>query len=561
MAGIDVSGIVNGGIAGNPGMPNVDFGGFDWSSLGQGALDFLGNNANMIGGMATAQRIPGQTTAGEYTPTGNSVGSTYNYIPTGASQLDPRLIQMMLGGQNPLSGASSQYWQTAPGVINAGQGGLSYLFDPATTQALQQWAGTAAGSANNAANWAGGQADELANTATGQRDFWNGIVNNIGNNQYIQGAQAGAGAIGSAYGGAGQGNTALGSQLQNLYSQFGQNALQNPFNMQQLGGAQQAGGMLQNAGQGAFGAGQNLTGTANAGLPAAMSVLNTAFDPQNDLYNRSAQKLNDQLGVYMANSGLTGSGAGAGIASDALRNFNIDWQNNQLGRQAQGLQAFNQGVYSTGQNLGSGYNLQTGGAGNVATGAGLPATTYNAQTGQQLGTLGQLGGGYQTAANLQTTGLGQQAYGNTYGADVFNQYMLNPLETAQQGYGNFLGQMGNAYSTAGNLRNDQTQNLMNTGALPYNAAQTIGGNQTGALNNFLNTGQGLSTASGYLNNQNIQQMLQYLQAVTQGSQNAAYATKNVAGTTNAQNASSGAGAGSLISSALKFAGPLLLGLL
>lgn len=72
---------------------------------------------------------------------------------------------------------------------------------------------------------------------------------------------------------------------------------------------------------------------------AGRAVLNNAFDPQNALYNRTAQQLQDQVRVGQAARGITSSPYGAGLENSAMANFNIDWQNNLLNRQVQGLGA------------------------------------------------------------------------------------------------------------------------------------------------------------------------------------------------------------------------------
>lgn len=523
-------------------------GGFNASAILQSLLGPAmgggpGPLASLLGGAATAQRIPGQTTAGEFLPGQNSLGATYNYIPTGATQIDPALISQILGQGQTAGNISSL-------LLQGGLPALQGLLSPGMMQQFGNALPGAVGALQNQANFAGGMGTQLANTATGQRDAWNQLIG--------QAFQPGfdinqASQIGQQYGTTGQGVGSLGQQLINLYGNIGQQALYNPFNAQALGGAQQAGQMLGAAGQGAYGQGAQLSGAAGAGLPASMQVLNTAFDPQSQLYNRTLQQLQDQLGTYMARSGLTGSGAGGKIASDALSNFNIDWQNQQLGRQTQGLNAFNQGVGGVGQNFGQANQLQTGGAGQVATGAGLPAQVYGGQTAQQLGVLGQLGGGYQTGAQLQGTGLGMQAAGNQYVPQQYQNLVLAPEQAALQGAGNFLGQQGNAYAGANNLFGAQGQALYNTGALPYNAMQTMGQNQLGALGQY----GGLGTQVGNLNNQSIQQMLSYLDAVMKGSRNAADATKNTADITQKQNAAAGASAGGLIQSGLGLLGSLV----
>lgn len=85
-------------------------------------------------------------------------------------------------------------------------------------------------------------------------------------------------------------------------------------------------------------------GAANFGAAGDMrgytgQMLNNAFDPQQALYNRTAQQLQDQIRVGQAARGTTMSPYGAGVENQAMSNFNLDWQDRQLGRQTQGIGA------------------------------------------------------------------------------------------------------------------------------------------------------------------------------------------------------------------------------
>jgi hypothetical protein len=100
---------------------------------------------------------------------------------------------------------------------------------------------------------------------------------------------------------------------------------------------------LQNAANTA-GVASGVQGAANIGQAAelrggASAVMNTAFDPQQALYDRTAQRLQDQIRVGQAARGTTMSPYGAGGEAQGMSNFNIDWQNQQLNRQTQGLGA------------------------------------------------------------------------------------------------------------------------------------------------------------------------------------------------------------------------------
>jgi len=109
-------------------------------------------------------------------------------------------------------------------------------------------------------------------------------------------------------------------------------------------------------GNAATAAGQGVQSSV-AGLPGyATQLLNTGFDPQNALYSRTAQQLQDQTRAGLEARGVDSSPYGAGVEGQNMSNFNIDWQNTQLGREqaaATGASAL-LGEYGAGQTQGIG---------------------------------------------------------------------------------------------------------------------------------------------------------------------------------------------------------------
>ena len=96
--------------------------------------------------------------------------------------------------------------------------------------------------------------------------------------------------------------------------------------------------MLGNGSLGGGGAGnpqsyvpQNLQGIGN-------QLWQTAQDPQGALYKQQYQQTMDQANAINSMYGLGSSGAGAGMAQQAGQNFNLGWQNQQLGRQLSAAQ-------------------------------------------------------------------------------------------------------------------------------------------------------------------------------------------------------------------------------
>lgn len=180
--------------------------------------------------------------------------------------------------------------------------------------------------------------------------------------------------------------------MNNPLGQYGQQSLTGGLNAnnQYSPGYQSA---ANSAGQQYGALGQQLQGAASNEFGAANQVYQSAFDPQSALYNQQVQQLQAQTGATNSMYGLGSSAAGAGVANNALNNFNIDWQNQQLGRQTQGLSAM-------GQAYGQAGSLGQAGAGATLQGGQLPY-----QTAQGIAAVpGQLGSAYGSYLNQNVYG-------------------------------------------------------------------------------------------------------------------------------------------------------------
>lgn len=228
------------------------------------------------------------------------------------------------------------------------------------------------------------------------------------------------------------GNTSSGyyGGIQPLAWQSAQAAYNNPYASQYPAAAAQLAGTANQ--------------TAQQQLGAANQLYQTSMDPQQSLYQRTSQQVDQQARAANAAAGLGTSAAGVGLENQAMSNFNIDWQNQQLQRQLQGAQ----------------------GAGNVSNQAlnmmlgtyGLPYQAAQAVPTNQLGALQSYTGAvgaYPAALNqLLNQGssylqLGQAAQGN-----AFNQALANSQAQNQQ-----AAQIGSGVTGA--YQNYQTNQLMN----------------------------------------------------------------------------------------------------
>jgi hypothetical protein len=280
---------------------------------------------------------------------------------------------------------------------------------------------------------------------------------------------------------------------------------------------------------------QALMPLVTSNLGAAGQILNTGFDPQGALYDRSYQQMRQQANATAGQSGLAGSPFAAGLANDASRNFNIDWQNAQLGRQTTALNAYDSAI---GSDISAFSGLNTAGAGTGLTALG----TAGGLTGQASGILtgamqndftdsqasmnnavnrytGMLGGATGAYNTLNNTAQGYYGLANNYfnsGVNNYNSLMgtaNNGYQTAQNAFANAsdLGVQGlNTLSTSAQLPNDiyvQNQNQMLQAAQAYISGITgsLGPTQSaiGDYGNYMNIGQGatkLAQTAAQINN-------------------------------------------------------------
>jgi hypothetical protein len=244
--------------------------------------------------------------------------------------------------------------------------------------------------------------------------------------------------------------------------QVTQNLVNNPYAGQYQQGANQAAGAGWNVGGQQIGAGLGLMDAGQQTLPYAQSILQTGFDPQSALYNQQFQLQQDQQRAGQAARGISMTPYGAGLENKANSDFDIAWQNAQLGRQNTALQGAGYGLNSAGNAINLGQNVSTLGVNGLGQAAAMPYSTANTIGTNQLGALGQygqLGSGatstaqQQIADYLQYLGIGNQAAG------VANQSYANQLTAQNQQFnqGQTLGKnLGSSLSGLGTWYGKQT---------------------------------------------------------------------------------------------------------
>src|SRR5262252_9981931 len=214
-----------------------------------------------------------------------------------------------------------------------------------------------------------------------------------------------------------------------------------------------------------YGLGNTVAGYGASLLPYSQAIMGTGFDPQGALYARTLQQIQDQTRAGNEAAGVGTTPYGAGIESQAVSNFNIDWQNAQLQRQLQAAQGAGGLVQSGAGGITTGLGLTGGAPGQLVSSALLPYSTglqdITALTGVTAGVqglvqtpiqdyLGYLGQG-TTQQNANTALFGQQlnqanlgfnenlAYGKMIGGGLG---AFSPTPFNQNPWGNsMIGQM------------------------------------------------------------------------------------------------------------------------
>jgi hypothetical protein len=246
-------------------------------------------------------------------------------------------------------------------------------------------------------------------------------------------------------------------QLTPLYQQSLTGTINNPYSNWYQSQAGAAGNQDLNLANLLQGQANSNFSQQNALLNAGANVFNLGLDPQNALYSQTLNNVQQQVNANNSAYGLGSSAAGAGVANQAISNFNMDWQNNQLSRALQGLQGYTGAANTAGQygQLGTqqysavpGYTLASG------------QTPYQTAT-SLAGVPGQAASTYASGLETGPLAAGAGITGQiipylNYGAGA----QATPFQTASQGAGAFgsavsqgIQGLGTAYQNAGSFGN------------------------------------------------------------------------------------------------------------
>jgi hypothetical protein len=243
-----------------------------------------------------------------------------------------------------------------------------------------------------------------------------------------------------------QGNS-LYNQANSGYSQLYNNALTNPYYAGAQANANATGQAGVNFGNQEVGWAQGLQGLASSLGQYQTGIAQTAYDPQNALYNRTQNQVTNQANAQAAASGLAGSPFGASLTNQANENFNIDWQNNQQQRQNAGVAALGS-LDSTMSGLTTAAGtLGTSGLNTAAQSGQLANQVYGMNQQNIQNSLNELVGGDNAASSQQQTGAQDQMQYLQLGQTA-SKGALDAWQDQQQADAAFWGSIGKDATTA-----------------------------------------------------------------------------------------------------------------
>lgn len=299
-------------------------------------------------------------------------------------------------------------------------------------------------------------------------------------------------------------NTTALSGSSNPYSQLSPQIIQafqqlfnNPGTAGYTAGAGNAGQALTTVGNQATAAAPQLNTAALSLLPGAASVMNMGLDPQLALYNSQLQQTNDQANVANAQYGLTGQQA-VGNLNQADKNFNMDWQNNELQRAIAGLNAGGSAITNASGNAINASNLGTTGASNLLAGGATPYNAANTIGNTQESALneylaqllGPVTSTQQTIGNLSDY-LGKGINASASGAQIANQDFTSQMSAANSlgsGLSSIMGLLGNGGGSSGGGIGSQISSIFGGSSPSSSAAESIGTSQLGDSYGPVNVG-------------------------------------------------------------------------
>ncbi len=220
-----------------------------------------------------------------------------------------------------------------------------------------------------------------------------------------------------------------------------------------------AGQQYGQVGQQAQGAASDMLGQGRSLGQAGQQLWQTALDPQNDLRNKIQQQVTDASRAGTSARGIGMGGEAAGIENKDVSDFLLNWNNNQLQRQATGLQGYANAANQSGRQyaggltagqMGADATLQSGAVpcqANVAA-ASLPFNAANLYTGSLGGVNQQLGGVMNSIIPYLNSGQGVTQQGFFQGQVGMNNLTTGLNQLGKTNWGGIFGNTPTPYGTS-----------------------------------------------------------------------------------------------------------------
>lgn len=232
------------------------------------------------------------------------------------------------------------------------------------------------------------------------------------------------------------------------------------------------GNQLVPVGQSLYPTGQQAINAGQSLIPYSSQIMASGFDPQQAMYNQQLQMTTDQANAVNAGAGVATTPYGAGVTDQAINNFNMSWENQQLARQAQaagaagGLVQAGTGAMNTGANIyGTGAGIVGQGSQIAGTGSGITSggvTMQNQAPGYALQSAMIPYAAYQTIGQGQTQALQDLLNTGASGQNVDNQSITDYLNYL--GISNQTNQVANQTAQVGVNQSQVASNQLSSAA-------------------------------------------------------------------------------------------------
>lgn len=233
------------------------------------------------------------------------------------------------------------------------------------------------------------------------------------------------------------GSSALGTG-QGIFS----NLMGNPYGGLFQSGAGVASGLGQTGALSGYGAGNALVGQGLGALSYAPGILNTGMDPQQQLYGFLQNQNLQQTNAINAASGMGSTPYGAGLSALSNQQFNMNWQNQQLGRQIAAAQGAGGLMGAASGTIGAGNAMMNAAPGQFLQASGMPYSVFQGLGTDQFSNLSNLlniGGQGANLANLPVQDYLAYIQAGNQANSVANQLYGLQLQANQQQYNQNMG--------------------------------------------------------------------------------------------------------------------------